>query len=150
MVRIPRVAGRYIYKFNSKLLMNIIVDTYSWNCLKHVSHRRIPSPVCTASLSIILHSGQIRAAFGGSTVFAPYPGIFFGVFATLAAVNEGDTFKGQEALQQQLRETIANSKRPAEELASYYPGRDPHGRWGSPGPRQLRRASPRVTVELRW
>ena len=123
MVRIPRVAGRYIYKFNSKLLMNIIIDTYSWNCLKHVSHRRIPSPVCTASLSTKLHSGQIRAAFSGSTVFAPYPGIFFVVvFATLAAVNEGDTFKGQEALQQQqqqLRETIASCKRSAEELVSY-------------------------------
>ena len=81
--------------------MNIIIDTYTWNCLKHVSHRQIPSPVCTASLSSKLHSGQIRAAFSGSTVFAPYPGIFF--IATLAAVNEGERSKAQEVPQWQLR-----------------------------------------------
>lgn len=46
-----------------------------WICSKQLSHRRMPSPVCTASLSNLLHSGQIRATFRGSTVLASNPGI---------------------------------------------------------------------------
>ena len=37
--------------------------THAWVCsVKQLLHRRIPSSVCTASLSNSLHSGQIRAA----------------------------------------------------------------------------------------
>ena len=54
--------------------MNIIYE-FSAHCSKQLSHRRMPSPVCTASLSNILHSGQIRAAFRGSTVLASNPGM---------------------------------------------------------------------------
>ena len=57
--------------------MNIIYEfsAHCWICSKQLSHRRMPSPVCTASLSNILHSGQIRAAFRGSTVLASNPGM---------------------------------------------------------------------------
>ena len=48
--------------------------THAWVCsVKQLLHRRMPSSVCTASLSSSLHSGQIRAALWGSVV--SYPGM---------------------------------------------------------------------------
>ena len=59
----------------SKGLMHCSLKTYCRICLKQLSHRRMPSSVCTASLSSRLHSGQIIAALRGSNVFAQYPGM---------------------------------------------------------------------------
>lgn len=42
---------------------------------KQLAHKRMPSSVCTASLSNSLHSGQIRAALWGSVV--SYPGMIY-------------------------------------------------------------------------
>ena len=60
------------------LTMNILKAPYTHprrTQLLHRLTRRSPSYACTASLSSRLHSGQIRVVFGGSTVFASYPGI---------------------------------------------------------------------------
>ena len=54
-------AERTSLHYTCQAVCNEFHCTHCKDCLKQLSHRRMPSSVCTASLSSRLHSGQIRA-----------------------------------------------------------------------------------------